>query len=148
VLRSDAKSVGSALIDVNFMPNFARSEALSASMLAKTATFPELPSLTLISSLPWAITVHASGNCVIVGDIVQAICRALAIRITEDQIEEWMEQRGDECAKTGNGLGGRGLKRKRVYSEMTRLDLLEGRTRFAGLSESTMGCDIWVLNFV
>jgi hypothetical protein len=31
---------------------------------------------------------------------------------------------------------------------MTRLDFLDGRTRLGGLSESTMGCDIWVVNFV
>ncbi|KAJ7637391.1 hypothetical protein DFH06DRAFT_1002718 [Mycena polygramma] len=108
----------------------------TAGVMMELAVFPALPSLTLLSQsprLPWAITVHASGAAVVVGDVMQAIQRALAIRITKEQL---MEYRGD-----------RGASQKRYRSGMTRVDLLQGRTAFAGLSESTMGCGVWVVNF-
>ncbi|KAJ7637399.1 hypothetical protein DFH06DRAFT_1433640 [Mycena polygramma] len=111
---------------------------------AEPATFPALPSLTLLSRrLPWAITVHTSGASVVVADVLQAIQRALGIRITE---EEFLEHQGEEQSRR---QAPRGFKGRRQYqSGMTRLDLLEGAARFGGLSESTMGCEVWMVDFV
>ncbi|KAF8193214.1 hypothetical protein K438DRAFT_1761918 [Mycena galopus ATCC 62051] len=61
VLRSGAH------IDVNFasIPGL-----IDAGVAVQPATFPELPSMTLLSkALPWAITVHASTGFVAVGDV-------------------------------------------------------------------------------
>ncbi|KAJ6468135.1 hypothetical protein C8R47DRAFT_1325868 [Mycena vitilis] len=102
-----------------------------AGVLAELATFPALPSLTLLSPrLPWAISVHASGAAVVVADVLQAIDRALDIHITKEQLVEY----------------GGADQEARYRSGMTRLDLLAGRTRFAGLLESAMGCEVWVVD--
>ncbi|KAJ6468142.1 hypothetical protein C8R47DRAFT_1055981 [Mycena vitilis] len=102
--------------------------------MMELAVFPGLPSLTLVSPrLPWAITVHASGAAVVVGDIFQAVHRALSIRITKEQLMAYGEDPG--------------AMQPRYRSGMTRLDLLAGRTRFEGLSGGAMGCEVLVINF-
>ncbi|KAJ6571423.1 hypothetical protein B0H19DRAFT_1129948 [Mycena capillaripes] len=154
VLRFGAQSTVGAEIEVDFALPEACME-VNPGVLAEPAGFPGLPSLTLLSPLlPWAITVHASGGFVVVGDVLQAIWRELDIRITEN---EWVGQPARERAKQVNektrgpaetrnsGVSVRGLKQKRA---ITRLDLLGGRTKFGGLSDSTMGCEVWLLNFV
>ncbi|KAJ6484508.1 hypothetical protein C8R47DRAFT_1131636 [Mycena vitilis] len=152
MLRVGAKFSGGAHIDVDFTFSASDGWELSdagkgpeAGTLMELAAFPGLPSLTLVSPhLPWAMTVHASGSSVTVGDLLQAIERGLRVRITG---EEFMDHGGVECI-VDQEASRRGVNSKRLYgSGMTRLDLLAGRTRFAGLSESTMGCDVWVVNF-
>ncbi|KAF7350219.1 hypothetical protein MVEN_01325000 [Mycena venus] len=159
VLRFGARSAGARCIDVDFGLSEERL-GLSSGVLAELATFPGLPSLTLLSPmLPWVITAHASGDGgVTVRDVLQAIHRELEIRITEEQPDTWMVQRGEDDEKKGekwrkarvptSGVSStpQGLKRKRV--DHKRLDLLEGRTVFAGLSESTMGPEVWTVMFV
>ncbi|KAF7350306.1 hypothetical protein MVEN_01334900 [Mycena venus] len=150
---------GARCIDVDFGLSEERL-SLSSGMLAELATFPGLPSLTLLSPmLPWAITAHASGDGgVTVRDVLQAIHRKLEISIAEEQPDTWMVQRGEDDGKKGekwrkarvpnSGVSSTptGLKRKLVGHK--RLDLLEGRTVFAGLSESTMGPEVWTVMFV
>ncbi|KAJ7637394.1 hypothetical protein DFH06DRAFT_655701 [Mycena polygramma] len=135
VLRFGAESLRGAHIDVDFAlarPDTRRGP--TAGVMIELAVFPALPSLTLLSPrLPWAITVHASGASVVVGDVLKAIHRALGIRITKEQL---MAYGDDQSASQKRNRGG-----------MTRLDLLAGKTKFAGLSESKMGCEIWVVNF-
>ncbi|KAF7349458.1 hypothetical protein MSAN_01735900 [Mycena sanguinolenta] len=130
-------------IDVNFA---SISVMIDPVVATQWATFPGLPSITLLSShLPWVITAHASGEFVVVGDVLRAIRQALAIQITEEQVLDRV-QRPDEDT---NVVIRRGAKRQKVYERgMTRLYLLEGKTRFAGLSESAMGGEVWMLNFV
>ncbi|KAJ6582461.1 hypothetical protein DFH09DRAFT_860451, partial [Mycena vulgaris] len=51
------------------------------------ATYPELPSLTIISSrLPWAITAHAgeTRRCVTVADVLGAISEALRLPVDKE----------------------------------------------------------------
>ncbi|KAJ7637368.1 hypothetical protein DFH06DRAFT_655378 [Mycena polygramma] len=143
VLRLGARFNG-ARIDVDFASDTRMEPAVSMEL----AVFPGLPSLTLFSPrLPWAITVHASGRFVTVGDLLQAIHQSLDMRVTEDQAVS-MGWRIGYTETTGDILA-RGVKRKQGYKdEMKRLDLLGGRTKFVGLSESTMGCEAWVVNFV
>ncbi|KAJ6468141.1 hypothetical protein C8R47DRAFT_1024762 [Mycena vitilis] len=119
-------------------------DVAGAGVLAELATFPALPSLTLLSRrLPWAITVHAAGASVVVLDVLQAIQLALSISITE---EEFMEHQGQEESRL---QGPRSLKRTRQYRiGMTRLELLKSATVFGGLSESPMGCEVWMVDFV
>ncbi|KAJ7637369.1 hypothetical protein DFH06DRAFT_1219559 [Mycena polygramma] len=144
VLRLGARFNGGSRIDMDFAST--SDTRIEPAVLMELAVFPGLPSLTLLSRyLPWAIPVHASGRFVTVGDVLQATRRSLDMRVTEDQVEESMGRR-IRCMDT-NGNRARGLKRKN-QDGMTRLHLLQGRTRFAGLSESTMGCEVWVTNFV
>ncbi|KAJ7854098.1 hypothetical protein B0H14DRAFT_3865632 [Mycena olivaceomarginata] len=109
-------------------------------VLVGLAAFPGLPSLTLLSPrLPWAITVHASNGWVTVGDVLQAIRQTLELRITQEDLEKW---RGDNFGeKIRNGVSWRASRDSRKEGQITRLDMLERRTRFGGLSESEMGCE-------
>ncbi|KAJ7362254.1 hypothetical protein DFH08DRAFT_840566 [Mycena albidolilacea] len=117
------------------------------------ATSPALPSLTIESPrLPWAITAHASGNvvrCVSVADVIGAIHSALGLQVDREGFADWeaMTRGGSHRPDllTARLDAGGGLVHRRG---MTRLELLEGKTRFAGLAESGAGCDIWVLVLV
>ncbi|KAJ7219665.1 hypothetical protein B0H12DRAFT_1152679 [Mycena haematopus] len=102
------------------------------------ATSPALPSLTIESpQLPWVITAHPSGRVdrfLTVADVIVAIWDTLRLQVNEEQFEDWeMMTRSHRAKRSGYRRG------------MTRLDLLQGKTRFVGLSESTTGCDNWVL---
>ncbi|KAJ7488004.1 hypothetical protein FB451DRAFT_1529004 [Mycena latifolia] len=114
---------------------------------AEPATCPGLPALTLTSALlPWVVTAHASGGCVTVGDILQAIHRTLSIRVTEEEFRECME--GPRLDYMTEQMPQEPVSPKNVSRGMTRLDLLGGRHRFSGLSESEMGYDVWAVSFV
>ncbi|KAK7046481.1 hypothetical protein R3P38DRAFT_3175765 [Favolaschia claudopus] len=119
--------------------------SVDAKLWEESATFPGLPSLTVISGkLPWPITAHASREWVTVGDALSAIWRALNIPILEEDFDEWMEHHTAAPPQ----LSKIGLKRKRMYSDdMTRMALLEGSTVFWGFTPSTMGCEVWEANF-
>ncbi|KAJ7151975.1 hypothetical protein C8R46DRAFT_1121660 [Mycena filopes] len=113
-------------------------------LLTETATFPGLPSLSLIApQLPWVITAHAETEtgCVVVEDVLRAIRQALDMRIDEDLFNEVIRARDDSSRKWAGDL-------RRKEGGRTRVDLLQGRTRFGGLSESTMGCDVWMVTFL
>lgn len=87
----------------------------------------------------------------VVGDVLRAIRQALAIPLPDEQIDELIQRAegANDSNKNNQRANGRCLKRKRLHeSGMTRLHLLEGRTKFAGLLESTMGCEVWMLTFV
>ncbi|KAF8142870.1 hypothetical protein K438DRAFT_1784294 [Mycena galopus ATCC 62051] len=110
--------------------------------LTAPATFPGLPSLTVLSPcFPWPITVHALGPCVVVQEVFDAIHASLDIHLTDEQLDEWMTPHDFHTRKN--------RKRKKTHlCGVTRLSLLGGRTRFGGLSESGMGCDIWELHLI
>lgn len=104
------------------------------------ATAPALPSLTIESPrLPWAITAHPSGRAarfLTVADVIDAIWDVLRLQVDQAQFDDWETMTGRPEKRSGWLTYRRG---------MTRLDLLEGKTRFVGLSESSTGCDNWVL---
>ncbi|KAJ7659503.1 hypothetical protein B0H17DRAFT_1096011 [Mycena rosella] len=105
----------------------------TASAWHQPATYPALPSLAIISPhLPWAITAHGQAAGVTVADVLHAIWEALRLCVDQAQFEDDWELHGGMLVMYRCG--------------MTRLDLLGGKTRFAGLGESTMGCDVWVLD--
>ncbi|KAJ7186420.1 hypothetical protein C8R46DRAFT_1341852 [Mycena filopes] len=139
LLRLEAES---AIIDVNFESWMGNpgTHSQTEGLMDEAATLPGLPSLTLISAcFPWPITAHAAGTFLVVGDVLHAVRRALALRISEEEVDEWMESQ-ERRSRAG--------KRKRAYySGMTRMALLQGASRFCGLSESNMGYDVWQLHF-
>jgi hypothetical protein len=83
---------------------------------------------------------------VTVGDVLQAIRQTLELRITQEDLEKWRGDNFDD--KIPNGVSWRASRDSRKEGQITRLDMLERRTRFGGLSESEMGCEVWVVNFV
>jgi hypothetical protein len=81
-----------------------------------------------------------------VADVIGAIYSALGLQVDVEGFWDWeaMTRGGShrpDLLTVGLAAGG-GLVHRRG---MTRLELLEGKTRFAGLAESGAGCDIWVL---
>ncbi|KAJ7895542.1 hypothetical protein B0H14DRAFT_2680739 [Mycena olivaceomarginata] len=141
---------GSTHLVVDFASWRLHADAGSNAAWETPATLPALPSLTIESPhLPWAITAHASGNvvrCVSVADVIGAIHSALSLQVDGEGFRDWeaMTRRGSHRPDllTARLDAGGGLVHRRG---MTRLELLEGKTRFAGLAESGAGCDIWVL---
>ncbi|KAJ7135655.1 hypothetical protein C8R44DRAFT_609259 [Mycena epipterygia] len=154
-LTGNAHAYGGVDIDSDFASTTEKAERL----FGKVATWPGLPSLTVISPLlPWAITAHASGGwAVTVGDVLCAVHKALEIHVTEEQFNDWLHEKengsmkhmGERWKHRNRNESPKADEPQRTYrSGMTRIDLLEGRHKFAGLSESKMGCDVWVLYFM
>ncbi|KAJ7487996.1 hypothetical protein FB451DRAFT_1126407 [Mycena latifolia] len=137
-------------VGVDFATGALNNDDENHCLWAEPATCPGLPALTLTSALlPWMVTAHASGGCVTVGDILQAIHRTLSIRVTDEEFRECMQgPRLDYVTEQDSKIPQEPVSQKNVSRGMTRLDLLGGRHRFAGLSESGMGYDIWVVGFI
>ncbi|KAJ7274819.1 hypothetical protein C8J57DRAFT_1466718 [Mycena rebaudengoi] len=139
LLRCGAARWGSMPVDFSWPRSPTAASKPDERALSELATYPGFLTLTVISELlPWPITVRASGirlRWVTVADVLGAIHEALSIYVDEQQFIDWVSYEGNEAQR-----------RLRYRRGMTRLDLLGGQTRFAGLSESEMGCDIWVLN--
>lgn len=139
-----AKSATPLAIDFASLPTM-ESDAV---WLSTPATHPGLPSLTILSPhIPWAITAHASGRIaryLTVADVMGAIWTSLSLRVDAEQFEREITTQGGihSLKRRKKGIESGGLTYR---NGMTRLDLLDGKTRFAGLSESTMGCDTWIL---
>ncbi|KAJ7021977.1 hypothetical protein C8F04DRAFT_1402633 [Mycena alexandri] len=143
-------------IDVDFSAlDSSTTLKLGVGVLGEPATFPGLPALTLVApGLPWVITAHASSGWVVVGDVLSAIGQALHMGMDEGDFEEGQEEMAEDRRKGGRGSGETTESRRMTKSRKqktwgeTRLRFLGGRTRFGGLVESTMGCDVWVVNFL
>ncbi|KAJ7051327.1 hypothetical protein C8F01DRAFT_1376889 [Mycena amicta] len=115
-----------------------------AKALQAPATYPALPSLTLVvAELPWVITVHSqlgqAGLGVTVGDVLHAIRDALRLDVDEMQFDDWRLEM----------TPGKGDRPTEYRPGMTRAELLAGRTMFGGLwldlDSDLEGCDIWTL---
>ncbi|KAJ7053382.1 hypothetical protein C8F01DRAFT_1375261 [Mycena amicta] len=114
------------------------------------ATLPALPSLTITSAdIPWAITAHASGEFIphlSVVDVLLAISHALQMGI---EVEDWARYANASAKHKSRSDRNRTQYRN---ANLRRIDLLDGRTKFAGLaasdSESETGCDMWILKTV
>jgi hypothetical protein len=145
-----ALATGSTHLVVNFASWRPHTDTGSSAAWETPTTSPAVPSLTIESPrLPWAITAHASGNvvrCVSVADVVGAIHSALGLQVDGEGFTDWEAMMRDGGHRpdllTARLDAGGGLVHRRG---MMRLELLEGKTRFAGLAESGARCDIWVL---
>ncbi|KAF8871355.1 hypothetical protein BD779DRAFT_1454084 [Infundibulicybe gibba] len=105
--------------------------------MLEAATRPNLRSMTIDMSdlIPWPIIVHASNInplVVTVGDVFAAVHDALHTLVTEHEYRlVWLPN-----AVVGN----------RYWNGMRRLDLLNGRHWWAGLSKSQEGPEMWNLH--
>ncbi|KAJ7151940.1 hypothetical protein C8R46DRAFT_1121579 [Mycena filopes] len=114
------------------------------------ATHPPLPSLSMVSPrLAWGITAHASGRMlrsgVSVADVLSAIWEALGREIDREGFRDWEIMQMGQRERGSRGSGRRNRDRITYRDGMARVELLEGKNMFKGLSVSDMGCDTWVL---
>ncbi|KAJ7814427.1 hypothetical protein B0H14DRAFT_2850481 [Mycena olivaceomarginata] len=124
-----ALATGSTHLVVDFASWRPHADAGSNTAWETPATSPALPSLTIESP-----------------HVVGAIHSALGLQVDREGFANWEAMTRDGGHRpdllTARLDAGGGLVHRRG---MTRLELLEGKTRFAGLAESGAGCDIWVL---
>ncbi|KAF7304473.1 hypothetical protein HMN09_00849600 [Mycena chlorophos] len=130
---------------------------ISGHMLAEPAISPPQRSLTLTGAhlgLPWVISVSASSNgqYVSVGDVLEGLYRALRTPVRAAEYAELGRRRGGSTVMDGMA---RTYKRRcrlyrdrRAYEEEQRgglrgVDYLMGYTKFAGLSPTSRGADVW-----
>ncbi|KAF8869669.1 hypothetical protein BD779DRAFT_1584580 [Infundibulicybe gibba] len=109
--------------------------------MLEPATRPNLRSMTITTSdlIPWPIIIHASNInpfVVTVGDVLAAVHGALHTLITEREYR---------LALLPNTAATR-VVRNHYRNGMRRLDLLNERCWWAGLSESQEGPEIWNLH--
>ncbi|KAG7094562.1 hypothetical protein E1B28_005390 [Marasmius oreades] len=141
-LRSTPESSGFETVDLASVQHFVRARTEASHMtshpsyLSAPATTPHLPSLTIVHpSIPWCITVHRSrAEYVTIADILYTLGKDLQIPLDP----EW---------------SGRVARHLRIsqrdsvrHREMIRLDMLSGKTIFAGLSKSHSGTETWRLH--
>lgn len=111
--------------------------------LNEPATSPAVATINLVHpALPWSITVHplnAAVTYVTVTDVLRVICQSLQLPLRE---EYW-----SFCS----GAGGRTSERRRDPRNLKRMDLLNGKRSFVGLSrsavEAAIGGEVWLMNF-
>ncbi|KAF8872344.1 hypothetical protein BD779DRAFT_1573225 [Infundibulicybe gibba] len=109
--------------------------------MSQAATRPNLRTMTIDASdlIPWPIVVHASDinpSVVTVSDVLAAVYDALHTLVTEYEYRLVLLPNMAATRAVGN----------RYWNEMRRLDLLNGRHWWAGLSESQEGPEIWNLH--
>ncbi|KAF8873351.1 hypothetical protein BD779DRAFT_1570249 [Infundibulicybe gibba] len=109
--------------------------------MLEAATRPTMRSMTIAASdaIPWPIIVHASSvnpSVVTVGDVLTAVHNALHTLVTEREYQ---------LVLLPNILGTR-VMRNHYWNGMRRLDILDNRHWWAGLSKSQEGPEIWNLH--
>ncbi|KAF9258800.1 hypothetical protein L218DRAFT_1004555 [Marasmius fiardii PR-910] len=147
-LRRTAESSGFEIVDLASAQHFVRARTEAAAYAAAYATFhpsylaapatePRLPSLTIIHpSLPWCITVHRSReDHVTVADVLYTLGRYFQMPLDR----EWAETVSRQSPRTA-------YRDSAKHRGMIRLDMLSGRTAFAGLSKSDAGTETWRLH--
>ncbi|KAK6992651.1 hypothetical protein R3P38DRAFT_3083333 [Favolaschia claudopus] len=126
------------------------------STLAEPATFPGLPSLTIeCRRLPWVIIAHAGrgGRWVTVADVIEAIWDALGRQVDRGEFADsrvggvWKPRTSWMALNSPRVIASQTSRMTAWRYGMTRLDLLQGRTKFGGLSESESGCETWIVEF-
>lgn len=144
------------LFDVSISPSAARTNTsppshLSDRTLLEAATYPPLNRLTLVTGLPWSLTIFASSQpYVTVIDVLEQLYRWL--RLTVSQKEFDMESPASREAITAAFH----QRFNRVWQTIAvekkkglkRVDFLKGHNRWVGLSSTKQGPTVWMLNVV
>ncbi|KZP14202.1 hypothetical protein FIBSPDRAFT_867249 [Athelia psychrophila] len=129
--------------------NTTRPIHLSSAQLADPAVFPPTHTLQIISALPWTLTVTADAQpYVTVLDVLRALYNLLRIPasraeynkeppLSQQAIAKAFHARVERSPATHAEQLGKGLRR---------VDFLQGRNRFLGLSSTKMGPHVWALN--
>jgi hypothetical protein len=138
-----------------FIKTTADRRPLSTLELSQPATTPPLPYLTLIApQFPWHIFVPAyskrHGSFVTILDVLTTLYRSLRLNVTSTEFECLPTQ--EDKLRVNAAYVSRyrrfGDMRTREAEErngVRRIDFLTGH-RFLGLSSTTRGPDVWVIN--
>ncbi|TRM63392.1 hypothetical protein BD626DRAFT_431131 [Schizophyllum amplum] len=121
---------------------------ISSTFLARPATEPPLPRLTLVSShLPWRVHVDASnGRAVTVQDVLAALSHTLRAPVTEAEFHTLLghsDRRRAAAAYTERYRRAGTPEEKRAG--LRRVDFLMSRYHFAGLEAVRGHGDVWAL---
>ncbi|RDB22499.1 hypothetical protein Hypma_010156 [Hypsizygus marmoreus] len=128
--------------------------SMPSHVLRDAATEPPLPVMTITCRhVPWKITVRASGNppYVTVMDVFDAIYSSLRLNVTESEfgrIPTLDEQRrvDDAYRRRYKRIGDVKLYELEKAKGVKRVDFLQARTMFAGLTSTMAGPEVWELN--
>ncbi|KAF7967794.1 hypothetical protein HWV62_32977, partial [Athelia sp. TMB] len=129
--------------------NAARPTPLSAAQLADPAVFPPAPALHLVSALPWTLTVTPDAHpYVTVLDVLRALYNALRIPASRG---EFAKETAAAQAAIGAAFHARVARDPATHAGerekgLKRVDFLQGRNRFLGLSSTKLGPHVWALN--
>ncbi|RDB26939.1 hypothetical protein Hypma_005123 [Hypsizygus marmoreus] len=126
---------------------------ISQRVLTEPATKPPLPVvLIIVPHLPWTITVAASyGAYVTVLDVLDGIYRSLRSNVTSQEFHALPSEKEMRRVSAAYEHRYRRIRGSREYEDekrrgVRRVDFLMGCTRFMGLSTTSRGPDVWVLN--
>lgn len=132
----------------------ARQHPPSARALSESAVTPPMPYLTLVTPLlPWRVSVTPQRNGVYVTVYDVLSCLYTSLRTNVAGSEYHALQSDTERRRVGASYEARyrRIRDAREYryektQGLKRVDFLMGRVRFEGLSKSSQGPDVWVIN--
>lgn len=142
--------------DIGFPLSTARPRP-PADVLAAPATTPTMQTITIICAiLPWAITVKAGADpdsrplgtpatFVSIGDVLVAIHKNVRLAVVQAEFDTLLS--ADQKYWIGVDFRIRcGGNQSEYRQGLRRMDFLGARRKFLGLSSSSRGPDVWVLN--
>ena len=142
---------GNSIIPVDLMFDPAQSPAarLPHAVLVEPATYPPLPYLVIVHKrLPWQIKLlptNPSVAYVTVWDVLQGIpafLRHPATKAEYDLIPTEQDQSDVSSAYMRRCKASANFEAERVAG-LKRVDFLQGRTKFYGLTGTSMGPEVW-----
>ncbi|KAF8645130.1 hypothetical protein AX16_007958 [Volvariella volvacea WC 439] len=124
------------------------SPAISPTVLNQPATEPPLPSLFLrCRHLPWIITIQASPKrapFVTILDVITGIYQALQQPASK---EEYLREDQNRQLAIARAFEARTAHNPQEYRRgLKRIDFLDGRHRFIGISKTDEGPQVWKLS--
>jgi len=130
--------------------------SLSKRSLSEPATNPPLPSLTVVTPhLPRGrtilVTASRNGAFVTVSDVLDAIYHALRANVSSADYYSLPSQKDMQRVTLAYEARCKRIRDSRAYAEekrqgAKRVDFLMGLTKFMGLSRTSSGPDVWLLN--
>ncbi|KAF5378735.1 hypothetical protein D9615_006872 [Tricholomella constricta] len=130
-----------------------RHQGISLRALSEPATNPPVSVITIIvPHLPWSITVRPShGTHVTVSDVLEEIYRKLRTNISSQEFHALPSEKDRQRVTAAYEQRYRRIRSSREYEDekrrgVRRVDFLMRHTRFMGLSSTSRGPDVWVLN--
>jgi hypothetical protein len=142
------------LFDVSISPAAARTNTspplhLSDRALLEPATYPPVNRLTLITNLPWRLTIGPSSQSyVAIIDVLEQLYRWLRLTVSQREFDMESHRSRDEISAVFHQRFNRDWQTAAVEKKkgLKRVDFLKGRNRFMGLSSTKEGPTVWALN--
>jgi len=122
---------------------------LSDRTLLEPATYPPVDRLTLITKLPWTLTIAPSSQpFVAIIDVLEQLYRWLRLTVSQKEfdMESYDSQRAITAAFHQRFNRDRQTAAVEKKKGLKRIDFLKGHNRFMGLSSTKDGPTVWALN--